>query len=69
VSTLADIGTDGAVASLADLATNVALDTDRRRSAIRSLQRVNTETAAAALAEISTVLADEEGADELRAAL
>lgn len=69
VSTLADIGTDGAVASLADLATNTGLDVARRRNAIKSLQRVDSEAAAAALAEISIALADEEGADELRATL
>ncbi len=69
INTLADIGTDGAAASLAGLATNRALDMDRRRSAIQSLQRIDSEAAAVALAEISTALADEEGAEELRAAL
>jgi len=69
VNTLADIGTDGAAESLADLATNTALDMNRRRSAIQALQRIDSELATAKLAEISTVLADEEGADELRATL
>jgi len=69
VNTLADIGTDGAVESLVDLATNVALDTARRRTAIQSLQRIDSEAAAAALEQVSTALADEEGADELRASL
>jgi hypothetical protein len=42
---------------------------NRRRSAIQALQRIDSELATAKLAEISTVLADEEGADELRATL
>jgi HEAT repeat protein len=69
VNTLADIGTDGAAESLADLAMNTALDMNHRRSAIQALQRIDSELATAKLAEISTVLADEEGADELRATL
>ena len=69
VNTLADIGTDGAAESLADLATNTALDMDRRRASIQALQRIDSEAAAAALEQVSTTLAEEEGADELRAVL
>ena len=69
VNTLADIGTDGAAESLADLATNIALDMDRRRAAIQALQRIDSEAAATALEQVSTALAEEEGADDLRASL
>jgi HEAT repeat protein len=69
VNTLGDIGTDDAAEALGALATNVSIDMGRRRSAILSLQRIQSETAASTLAAVATAVADEEGADELREAL
>ncbi|NKB90079.1 MAG: hypothetical protein GKS06_17845 [Acidobacteria bacterium] len=67
VNTLADIGTDGAIAALNGLATDTALDMGRRKSAIQALQRIEAPGAAAALTEIGAAIAEEEGADDLRA--
>lgn len=69
VNTLGDIGTDSAVAALAAMATDTAVDMDRRKSVIQALQRIENPGAAAALTEIGTAIAEEEGADDLRALL
>ena len=69
VNTLGDIGTDNAVAALSAMATDTAVDMGRRRSAIQALQRVENPAAAAALTEIGAAIAEEEGADDLRALL
>jgi hypothetical protein len=69
INTLADIGSDDAVAALAEVASDASLDMARRKAAIHALQRVDSEAAIAALAEVAALVAEEEGADDLRDAL
>jgi HEAT repeat protein len=69
INTLGDIATPEAAAALGELARDMDLGMDYRKQAIQSLQRIGGEVAAGELQQVSDALADEDGADDLRALL